>query len=291
MSIKNIYRRDEQSVVSFSGGRTSGYMLWRILDAYDGKLPDHIKVCFANTGKELPATLDFVRDCSQHWGVNIAWLERYSIRLDEQQGRKMYEYTTKRVTYETAARNGEPFSQLISVRRYAPNPVARFCTTELKIRAIREYLESVGFEPPFTAYIGIRADEARRANKMIGKVESWQEPYLPLFLDGITKHDVMRFWQSQPFDLNLPNNNGTTDWGNCDLCFLKGASKKLAIIRERPDLADWWIQQEASLSKEVGKAAFFRSDQPSYADMKIIATDQGGFDLGFDESIPCFCGD
>jgi hypothetical protein len=37
--------------------------------------------------------------------------------------------------------------------------------------------------------------------------------------------------------------------------------------------------------------ARFRSDQPSYEKMKLIATDQGQlFDFD-DESIACFCGD
>lgn len=40
------------AVISFSGGRTSGYMLWRILQAHDGKLPDDVYVMFANTGLE-----------------------------------------------------------------------------------------------------------------------------------------------------------------------------------------------------------------------------------------------
>ena len=43
--------------------------------------------------------------------------------------------------------NGEPFAALIKARRYAPNPVARFCTADLKIRAIKEYLvDMLGWE-------------------------------------------------------------------------------------------------------------------------------------------------
>lgn len=288
--MSNPYRSTEPTVISFSGGRTSAYMLWKVLDAYDGELPDNFKVCFANTGKEMPETLDFVRDCQEKWGVDITWLERYAKEAPEDHKNK-YLYETKVVDYETAARNGEPFMQLLKVKRYAPNPVARFCTVDLKIRAIRENLESEGWQTPFVALIGIRADEQRRAVKMHGKVESGQECYLPLWLDGVTKEHIYDFWINSDFDLNLPNNNGVTDWGNCDLCFLKGHSKKMSIIRERPDLADWWIEAEASLSKQVGKAAYFRSDTPSYANMKIIATSQNTFDFGDDESIPCFCGD
>lgn len=58
------YRITGPAVVSFSGGRTSGYMLWHILDAHGGALPDDVKVVFCNTGKERPETLDFVERCA-----------------------------------------------------------------------------------------------------------------------------------------------------------------------------------------------------------------------------------
>ena len=69
------YRIKETAAISFSGGRTSGYMLWKILDAWGGKLPQHLRVTFANTGKEMPQTLDFVRACGERWDVDIVWLE------------------------------------------------------------------------------------------------------------------------------------------------------------------------------------------------------------------------
>lgn len=63
---------DQPTCISFSGGRTSAYMLWRVLQA-NGGLPADAVVCFANTGKEVEATLRFVRDCAEHWHVpNLA---------------------------------------------------------------------------------------------------------------------------------------------------------------------------------------------------------------------------
>ena len=64
----------EPTVISFSGGRTSGYMLWRILQSNQG-LPDDAIVVFANTGKEDEVTLRFIEDCSVNWQVPIVWLE------------------------------------------------------------------------------------------------------------------------------------------------------------------------------------------------------------------------
>ena len=50
----DVYKVDGPALISFSGGRTSGYMLFRILEAYGGSLPDDMHVVFANTGKERP---------------------------------------------------------------------------------------------------------------------------------------------------------------------------------------------------------------------------------------------
>ena len=68
------FRITEPTCISFSGGRTSAYMLWRVLQS-NGGLPPEAVVAFANTGKEDEATLRFVRDCGEHWDVPIIWVE------------------------------------------------------------------------------------------------------------------------------------------------------------------------------------------------------------------------
>ncbi len=63
----NPYQIEGPAIISFSGGRTSGMMLRKILDAHGGTLPPDVRVLFANTGKEMLETLDFVRECSDRW--------------------------------------------------------------------------------------------------------------------------------------------------------------------------------------------------------------------------------
>ena len=58
-----------------SGGRSSGYMLRRLLDENGGVIPKGAEAVFCNTGKECAETLDFLRDMQEHWGVPITWLE------------------------------------------------------------------------------------------------------------------------------------------------------------------------------------------------------------------------
>ena len=53
----NPYIITQPTCISFSGGRTSAYMLYKVLEANDG-LPEMAKVCFANTGKEMIETFD-----------------------------------------------------------------------------------------------------------------------------------------------------------------------------------------------------------------------------------------
>lgn len=279
------FKIDSPTCISFSGGRTSAYMLWRVLQSNGGKLPTEAVVCFANTGKEMEETLEFVRDCSVNWNVPIIWLEYQSATETADRWRL--------VDFDTASRNGEPFEALIRFRNYLPNPVARFCTVELKVRAIHRYLKTIGWTE-WDSMLGIRADEPRRlakiGNQDYGKHE---EKCAPLGQAGITKEDVGAFWRKQSFDLGLPNNNGVTMHGNCDLCFLKGGAQVLSLITEKPERAFWWANMEALALALASKpsGAVFRSDRPSYASMLQFSTEQVDMFDKNEEAISCFCGD
>lgn len=184
----NPFKIDSPTCISFSGGRTSAYMLWRVLEAHQMSLPDEAIVCFANTGKEDEATLEFVRDCSERWNVPITWLEYQAAEKVADRWRL--------VDFDTASRNGEPFEALIRKRNYLPNPVARFCTGELKVLTIERYFKSIG-RPEFETMVGLRADEPRRAAKMR------ESKLIPLFDAGATQQTVQDFWGGTPLILVL----------------------------------------------------------------------------------------
>lgn len=261
--------------ISFSGGRTSGYMLRRILDAHDGRLPEDVYVVFANTGKERPETLDFVQECSERWGVRVRWIEWQ---------RELPRW--REVEYATASRNGEPFAALIEWKKYLPNPVQRLCTQHLKIDAMKRFLrESLGIVGDYTTAIGIRHDEPRRW-RIIGQDSRNRREWkvAPLVEAKITEDDVMNFWSRQPFDLSLSQGEG-----NCDLCFLKATAIKERIIRQRPDLAAWWAAQE---NPREGTRRLWRANGASYAQMVDRARRQLPLfpDLGESE-VDCACTD
>jgi hypothetical protein len=274
------FKITEPTCISFSGGRTSAYMLWRVLQS-NGGLPPEAIVCFANTGKECEETLEFVQACSDNWNVPITWVE---FRDDEQK----YEI----VDFASASREGEPFEALIRKRNYLPNPVTRFCTIDLKIRPMARHLIALGFsskqgEAENMSMIGMRADEQRRAAKIADKSR------IPLVTAGVTKEIVGDFWRNQSFDLALPNNNGVTMHGNCDLCFLKGGHQVFSLIAEKPERAIWWARMEALALALASKpdGAVFRKDRPSYAQMLRFSKEQRNLFDPAEETIPCFCGD
>ncbi len=271
----------EPTVIAFSGGRTSAYMLWRVLQSNGGKLPENATVCFANTGKEEEATLEFVRDCGRQWKVPITWLEY--VWADETKGRY------KVVDFNAASRNGEPFEELLNNKAMLPNPVARFCSIELKIRVIAKYCKSIGMKiTERDAWIGISADEPRRAAKI-------ERHRIPLVSDNISVQDISRFWRESAFDLKLPNMNGKTMHGNCDLCFLKPAHQIQSLIQERPSRADWWIKIESNAKNKtdesIGQGHTFRLDRPAYQKMKEYALKQNDMFSQDEEGAACFCGD
>jgi 3'-phosphoadenosine 5'-phosphosulfate sulfotransferase (PAPS reductase)/FAD synthetase len=283
----NPYFINEPAAISFSGGRTSAYMLYKVLEAHQGSLPKNVKVIFANTGKEMPETLDFVKACSDHWGVEIIWLELSAMQREKKPDKRAVITTEYRVVnHQTASRNGEPFKILLDAIPAMPNVVGRYCTAELKIRPMTKYLTDLGFELPVLTLVGIRYDEQYRASKINGTTSHGQEKYLPLWVDEVDVRVISDFWSSNNFDLGLQGHNGDTAWSNCDLCFMKSKSRRLSIMKERPDLSTWWINAEKL------KGSQFRREEPSYEQMQIIATDQGQlFDFDDDPSIPCFCGD
>src|SRR3546814_563633 len=121
------------ALISFSGGRTSAFMLFQILWAHGGVLPPDVYVVFSNTGKERDETLRFVHECEVRLGIRIWWVEWRKPAGHPAADR--FEV----VGFNSASRRGEPFRLLIRHKKYLPNAVTRFCTAELKIERSEEH--------------------------------------------------------------------------------------------------------------------------------------------------------
>lgn len=238
--MKETYKLPEGNVlISFSGGRTSGFMLHEILQA-NGSLPDRAKVVFANTGREMPETLDFVQECSERWQVPITWLE-YTRR----DNKVSYDV----VNHNSASRNGEPLAKLFRSRSYLPNVMQRFCTQEAKVKTIKRYLVNEhGWQNWFNT-VGIRADERHRVRQSTDK--RWGN-WFPLADANVSKRNIMSFWKEQPFDLRVKQGGG-----NCDGCFLKSEATLAMMWREHPERMQWWADMEAEIGSSFHKSRTF----------------------------------
>jgi hypothetical protein len=275
------FRIEGPAVISLSGGRTSAFMLRRILDACGGALPAGVHALFANTGKEREETLAFLREIAARWGVTVRWLE-YVPR----EGSSRVNF--REVSFDTAARAGEPFEAMMDHERYVPNQRHRLCTKNLKVLVMEEFMRAQGHEPgEYAEVVGFRADEPARVAKSRASEDNADHVLrFPLYEAGLVKLDVMAFWRSQPFDLALEPHES-----NCDLCFLKGNAVRLAILRKRPELAEWWVRQEATRSH-----GFTKRGRKTYADLARIA--ESTLFLNFDappepddQPMPCGCHD
>lgn len=264
------------NVVQFSGGRSSAYLLYHLLYEWTDIPISH--VIFCNTGKEREETLDFVERCGEEWGVDITWLE---YRYDSDAAGTVKDPRHKHVVvdYGTASRAGEPFEQLIAAKKFLPNLTHRLCTVEMKIKTTDRYLtRQMGYKRgDWRELLGIRYDEPRRWGKAMKDEECRVE--FPLVSHMRTKKHVQEFWDGQSFDLKIPS------WqSNCDLCFLKTPGELSLSIRQKPFLADWWIQQEDALGQQFNRDLTFRR-------RREIALLQQELPFGEEDQIDCYCGE
>lgn len=217
-------------VIATSGGRTSSYLAESMLKA--GMRP---VLAFANTGWEHPSTLKFVEQCHNRWlelyGVGITLLEavvHHEERLPS---------SHRIMNFETLSRNCEPYLEV--VKKYGVANVAYMhCTRELKENPIISYMESIGgitghtkkgklVSANYETFLGIRADEPLRLN---GRRDGKQKKVYPLADWApfrVDKLDVLDFWESMPFNLEIEEHEG-----NCLGCFKKSTSKLMSVIRD-----------------------------------------------------------
>lgn len=274
------------ALISFSGGRTSAYMLWRILQAHGGTLPADVVVAFANTGKERPETLRFVHECETRWGVRVYWIEW----AEDAEG-------FIEVGFNSADRDGETFDALINKKQALPNGTARWCTQFLKVEPLFALMRCLGYGEPgdYLEVIGLRHDEGHRILKGFAAAEkSGRRICYPLGNARITKRDVQAAWwgegrryetsvQPLGFDLKLP-----PLWGNCDLCFAMGAGIRRERIRQRPEVAEWWRAEE---EKTGATFAMRESVADLVRDASLLAATPDLFDDFGDAECGTLCGE
>lgn len=142
--------RDLPHVVKFSGGRSSGMLLFLLLEngILDPNRGDVI--VFNNTASEHPGTYRFARDCkeaSSRYGVPFFWVE-FQTYEDARKGEwariPAYRLVNDRPKSEENPDGfhwrGEVFEELLSWSGYVPNQFTRICTRNMKLEPTRMFL-------------------------------------------------------------------------------------------------------------------------------------------------------
>ena len=212
-------------VINFSGGKTSALMTILLKPTVNDI------VLFTDTGREHPLTYKFIDDFERNEGIKVT-----------------------RISYEGK------FDAFVRKEKFLPNQSMRLCTINLKIKTAKRYLRSLGIQT-FESYIGFRSDEERRV-KGYKQHHKKVHPKFPLYDMGISKADVIQYWLSKSYNLEVPS-----ILGNCDLCFLKGKAAIITILQHYPELADKWIADE----KAIG-ATYFKDI--SYQNLLYISKNQ-----------------
>jgi hypothetical protein len=250
--------------VSFSGGRSSAVMAKRCLDLY-GETHE-LSFCFANTGSEHEDTLRFAHAVDTHFlGGRLVWIEA-------EFHRRGIGPTAKIVTYETAARNHEPFEEAVKKHGVFCKTHPQ-CTSRLKEEPMASYRRSIGWaHRTYDTAIGIRADEFDRCSS---KAREKRLIY-PLVQEGWTSDMVRSFMAQFDWDLRLPS----AAFGNCVWCWKKSLRKLLTVASVEPERFDFPARMEVEHGRldiaGTGKAegrVFFRENRSTQDILRLAQTE------------------
>lgn len=174
-------KKPVRHLLGLSGGKDSSALAIYMRD----KVPE-MEYFFADTGAELPETLEFI-DLLQ-------------------------DYLGKPVKRLNAGRSFEYYLKLNG--NFLPTVRTRWCTSELKIRPFEEY---VGNDEAIT-YVAIRADESHRKGYLSTKPNiSARYPFIE---DGKAKDDIIQILKLS--GIGMPK---YYDWGRsrsgCYFCFFQ----------------------------------------------------------------------
>ena len=181
-------------ILGLSGGKDSA-----ALAVYMYKKVPQMEYFFCDTGKELQETYDYLDKLKACLGIKINYLN-----------------PDKDFDYWLDVHGG-----------YLPSPNSRWCTKQLKIVPLEEF---VGKDQAIS-YIGIRADENRSGYiSTKGNIK----PIYPFREDGLKKDDIIRILEEK--GLNLPEYYKWRSRSGCYFCFFQRKYEWVRLSEEHPDL-------------------------------------------------------
>lgn len=220
-----------KKVVSFSGGRTSAYLCYLMIEKY-GR--DNVDFIFLDTGAEHPKTYEFIKNVNLNFQINLTCIRTDFRKLGVGNSFKIIDINS--LSFDL-----KPYSGLL--KKYGVPELGFGCTKDLKERLFKKYCDNKYGKQGYETWLGIRTDEPKRLSLKKGI------RYLAEISD-FEKEDVLSWWSGQPFDLEIP------EWlGNCVFCPKKSNLKLAAAQRDEPELYIKWLDMLYSDSVRVDDKA------------------------------------
>lgn len=163
---------DFPHIVKFSGGKTSGMLLFILLKAGLLKAERGDAVVFNNTAAEHPKTYDFVRRCKEiveeKYKIPFFWVE-FQTYEDAQNGEYKRQPSFRLVNSDPFSLEnpegykyrGEVFEEMVSWKSFVPTFFRRICTTNLKLETTRTFLKEWLANKESTERLGHFGNESR----------------------------------------------------------------------------------------------------------------------------------
>lgn len=190
-------------ILGLSGGKDSAALAIYMRDKVEA-----MEYFFADTGKELPETYEYLDKLKARLGIQIETL---------------------------SAERG--FDHWLDVYGgMLPSPKARWCTKALKIQPIEEF---VGGDEAIS-YIGIRADEENRKGYISTKGNI--QPRFPFIEDGLRKEDVIKILEES--GIGLPKYYDWRSRSGCFFCFYQRKIEWVRLAEEHPERFEEAVEYE-----------------------------------------------
>lgn len=259
-------------VVSFSGGRTSAYLVY-LMEQKRKKEGWDVDYVFMDTGAEYPKTYEFVCNVAEYFDIDLKVIKA-NINPVKGVGVEPLEIDVKDIGWDLSG-----WRAMLSKLGH-PVPQGGFCTSELKTVPHNKYCNSKYGKGNYYTWMGMRCDEPKRlfskeawgrlskygmlrteaakvyVDSRHGDLSNWalDEKTKSLVLDSTrkrvkegkrylaeisthSKDEILKFWESMPFDLEID------EWlGNCVFCIKKGVNKVALAALQEPDLAREWAE-------------------------------------------------
>ena len=199
--------------------------------------------------------------------------------------------------------SGITFDEVVKTKGgWLPNKLHRYCTTNMKLVPMFNWWHKEIGEP-VEMRIGFRANEQRRAKKMIerkndnglleikatvskhpnGKnkweVFEWQAPAFPLIVDNIYKDNVEEYWKDKPVRFAWMN--------NCVGCFHRNEILLKKMFDKHPNKMQWFADQEKGRGV---KGIWKHGTGVTYEKIKDYKLQVELFEDDFDECDSGYCG-